>query len=350
MAGLGAIGILGPLAGGFNQTFAPGLQQLEQDSATGQGLYAMMGMSPPQQQGGLGSLAGGAPNVPVQAPTGPQLGQGGVAQSPMPQPAAVSVPAPVLARGQPMTASGGQTPPIGQVPPSAASLQGNAPQQTAQLSPQLQGQQNQQQQPPDLSIHDGQFDFNHLMSNLVKQGWSPQKLGRIASSPAFARMLNQEGLNQYRNLGLGIRQENAETSRDRLSQQAQEFDKREAEIDKRQQNSIATRQNITGSVATFHTINASAQAKIAQINASVQRGDITPQDAQKQIQAINDDREKRIGEGIAKMNQFDPDKAAGESSALEEAQAAIKAGAPRDKVIERFKKNHPDLDASSLGQ
>ena len=350
MAGLGAIGILGPLAGGFNQTFAPGLQQLEQDSATGQGLYAMMGMTPPQQQGGLGSLlSGGAPNVPVQAPTGPQIGQGGVAQSPMPQPAAVSVPAPALARGQPMTANAGQAPPIGQgASPQTPSMA--QPQQTAQLSPQMQQQQGQPQQPPDLSIHDGQFDFNHLMSNLVKQGWSPQKLGRIASSPAFARMLNQEGLNQYRNLGLGIRQENAETSRDRLSQQAQEFDKREAEIDKRQQNSIATRQNITGSVATFHTINASAQAKIAQINASVQRGDITPQDAQKQIQAINDDREKRIGEGIAKMNQFDPDKAAGESSALEEAQAAIKAGAPRDKVIERFKKNHPDLDASSLGQ
>lgn len=249
-----------------------------------------------------------------------------------------------------MTASGGQTPPIGQVPPSAASLQGNAPQQTAQLSPQLQGQQNQQQQPPDLSIHDGQFDFNHLMSNLVKQGWSPQKLGRIASSPAFARMLNQEGLNQYRNLGLGIRQENADTAQERLSQQAAQFDRREGEIDRRQQNSIAARRNITGSVATFAAINKDAQAKIAQINAAVTSGKMEPADAQKQIQAINDDREKRIGEGIAKMNTFDPGKAADDSGALESAQAAIKAGAPRDKVIGRFKKNHPDLDASSLGQ
>ena len=323
-----------------------------QDTATGQGLYAMMGMTPPQQQGGLGGLlSGGAPNVPVQAPTGPQIGQGGTPQSPMPQPGSVSVTAPALPRSQPMTASGGQTPPIGQVPPSAASLQGNAPQQTAQLSPQLQGQQNQQQQPPDLSIHDGQFDFNHLMSNLVKQGWSPQKLGRIASSPAFARMLNQEGLNQYRNLGLGIRQENAETAQERLSQQAAQFDRREGEIDRRQQNSIAARRNITGSVATFAAINKDAQAKIAQINAAV----TVRQDGARRRPEADPGDQRRPREAHRRGDRQDehvrPRQGGGRLGRARGRQGRDQGRrSPRQMVIERFKKHHPDLDASSLGQ
>ena len=347
MAGLGAIGILGPLAGGFNSTFAPQLQQYQNDAATGEGLYAMMGMTPPQQQGGLGSLfSGGAPNVPVQAPTGPQLGQGGVAQSPMPQPAAVSVPAPALARGQPMTANAGQSPPMGQgqgapsqTPPMAQ------PQQTAQLSPQLQNQQNAPQQPPDLSRFDGQFDFNHLMQNLVRSpGMNPQKLGRIARSPAFERMLNQEGLNQYRNLGLGIRADNAETARKRAADEAVKFARQTKEhaLDREEQE--AERQY-------------SAQTNWLMFGAPDVGADGKPIDKQKLHKDLDDAHNKRIDDINKRRAALDTDQGSGgaqggasDSGALEEAKAAIAAGRNKQMVIERFKKLHPDLDASALGQ
>lgn len=254
-----------------------------------------------------------------------------------------------------MNASGGQTAQVGQNVAQAQQPQAQQsapqPQQTAQQSPTLQNQQNQPDQRPDLSHFDGQFDFNHLMQNLTRTpGMTALKLGQIARSPAFERMLTQQGLNQYRALGLGIRQENVDTARDRLSQQAEEFGKREADINKRQQNSEATRANITGAQATFTAVNKDAQARISQINAGVMSGAIKPEDAAKQIQAINDDREKKIAESIAKMNTFKPggEEESSAGNPLEEAKAAIAAGRNKQMVIERFKKLHPDLDASGL--
>ena len=170
----------------------------------------MMGMTPPAFAAsgrglgvpapGRGSGAVAPPNVPVQAPQARNLGQGGVARSPTPQPVAVTPPSGMTASPQ-TTGFMQQAVAVYSVPPTErcsappakhrpANRQRRAARyctgterrrapgrvstgstgstETAQLSPQVQQQQNQPRQGPDLSHFDGQFDFNTLMHNLTR--------------------------------------------------------------------------------------------------------------------------------------------------------------------------------------
>jgi hypothetical protein len=269
-------------------------QQLQQqaitDTAVGQGIYAMYGGTPPApQSGGLGSI-GSAPNVPVAAPA--QLGQGGTGQSPMSSTlpvASVTAPSP-LPGGQP------RNPIAGQAPPglAGATPQQQPQQQTSQPSPQLQAQQQQPRQMPDLSMHEGQFDFPSLAKALVAKGMPPQQIGRIIGSPMFEKMLNAQGLQQYRALNFGERQYEFD-ERDRRASE------REAGLDERQARGEAYRTNITASQIQMGAIKLNADKQIATINAAVVANKIEPADAQKQIKAILDDLNTKVGEQITKM-------------------------------------------------
>lgn len=89
VSGLGALGsIAGGLSQGLNSTIPQYFQLQEQNlqnTATGEGVYAMLGISPPttpSPMSGLGSLpSGGAPNVPV--PTASDGGGGGAQAPPL---------------------------------------------------------------------------------------------------------------------------------------------------------------------------------------------------------------------------------------------------------------------------
>ena len=172
--------------------------------------------------------------------------------------------------------------------------QGQPPVQAAQ-----QQQPPQQNQQPgrggNLSQFDGMFDFNTLMRNLVKTpGMNPRKLGMITRSPAFERMLTQEGLNQYRALNLGVRGFNADTARMGQGERAREDqtkDTRYADNERYRQEATVWAQKYKVGNQTISGIDKDASTKIAAINAAVQRGDIDPPEAQKQIQAINQARD-----------------------------------------------------------
>ena len=348
---MGVLGSIGALAGGFNSTFAPLLQQYQQDSAVGQGLYALAGVPLPQQ-GGTSPL-GAPPNVSM-APAAPQqtFGQGGVAQSPIPVPQAVQPSA--LPRGQPMNPSGGQSLPVpgASQPPQGGTVQPSQTQQP-QLPQQSQVVQNQQPKGPDLSMHNGMYDLPTMLNNLVRQpGMTPQKLGRIANSRAFEAMMNNQGLQQYRMLGLGLRQEGLNIQQDRLAQQADEFGKREERIKENEKESRDFRGNMATSAAALGVAKLKAAKALDDISKQVQAGTMTPQEGDKRSKQIRDDLDKQTGDVINQIKSFgaggESSSSSSDASAVEEAKSAIAAGRNRQMVIERFKKLHPDLDASGL--
>src|SRR5271157_4511642 len=267
---------IGSIAGGISQGLGPYLQAYEQqlqtnnvNTAVGEAIYAKYGVTPPTQQSGMGALfpqtsaqaapqqtsISPPPQTQISAP--PSMGQGGVAQSPVPtlqpsQPLSITPPsqvtAPPLSPGTapdlapPTTPGSSPSPVVAQPPQTQASpLPKGAPQTavpgslgtqaTPPAGPQPQSQaqpqfQQQDQLRPDqpqtvqqnLDKYKGMFDdYNLLSSNLLKTpGMTPLKLGRIVNSRGFENMLTQQGLAAYRAAGLGIRQENTDISGQRL--------------------------------------------------------------------------------------------------------------------------------------
>jgi hypothetical protein len=290
MSGLGAIG---SFLGGFSQTLTPELQQAKDDTAAGLGIYALSGQTPPQQGGlgGLGSLLLGQGGVPpvgggVQAP---QIGQGGVAQSPgsVQSPMVQSGPS-SLPAGQPMTATAGQT------PPQAAPAAPPAPQQTsqAQQSPQYQGQQQQTSKAPDLSMHDGMFDFHTLAKALTDRKMPPQQIGRIMRNPSFVSMLNNQGLQQYRMLGLDERMRHDRELED-LKKEAQESTDRHRRF---MEGYDSWKTKLTGVAQQYKLINDAYDARKTIIQKQVQAGNVTPEAADKQLKDLESERDTKMGQ------------------------------------------------------
>lgn len=195
-----------------------------------------------------------------------------------------------MPRGAPMNAIAGSPQGLG---PQAA----NAPQQ--QAVPSAQPQQPQQQAPgqqgqPNPRFN-GMFDFNTLVGNLLKTpGMTPQKLGQITRQPAFEKMLTQEGLNQYRALNLGMQQQRTDISRGNLGERTREDqarDTRAADNERTVQAAREWSQKFRVGQQTIQGIDKGTQSKVAAINAAVQRGGIEPDEAQKQIQALNKERD-----------------------------------------------------------
>lgn len=299
---------------------------------------------------------------PVSAPS-PQMAQGGGGLAPSPQPAAASP----LPRGAPMTPSGGQTlggqaNPAAPITasslsaPSQQQLQPPPQQQTSQLSPTL--QQQQQDQQSNLDQFKGQFDLRTMAQNLVKQpNMTPQRLGKIFSSPALRQMLNAEGLQQYRMLGLDIREQNARTSQDRLTQQAYEFAKRQGNLQDWRGKLLDSRQTLVSSKATFDMIKQDASSKLAAISQSRTLGEMTAEQADKATEKVRADRDQAIGDAIKKMHETmvpgEDDESGGGGGGggdklLEQAKAAIMRGAPKDAVLKRLKEVDPQADLSGL--
>ncbi len=349
---------LGAVAGGVDQTLGPLLQQYQQNVATGQGIAAMYGGLPQQQQGGGGAsplqslMGSGPPNVPVNAPETPQLGQGGTAQSPMPQPSAVPVtppsmptPAPAIPSGQPRTAVGVPPPqPQGQ-PASTPSPQPAPAQQSAELQ-----QQAQTRRQPDLTQFNGMFDFNHLMHNLVQTpGMNYEKLGKIANSRTFENMLNQQGLQQFRMLNLGIHEQNAQTAETRTAQQAEEFRAKMEALDKK---SEIMNKN--------HALDRQEQQIERQYTQQSQRLIFLPADqqkaeAEKLDKAYNDNMEKlnKQRDAIDKEGKDTESQGGGSSGgddksvSIQRAKEALaKHPDKKAEIIKRVKDAYPDADTA----
>ena len=360
LTGLGAFA--GGLAPGLEQ-YAAQQRQNATDTAVGESIYAMAGMTPPQapqfgqgQQGGLGSILGsltapfsalgggpsanqapplaalsGGQSPPVsippvsqpsfQAPLGRQSGPSpllaqGSSFSPQaapqaPQNAPLTLPGAVQTPPPPATFSGGQTPPPlapgapttaqpGSQTPGQSQSAGAGPPYSTQA--QLQQPQNRQQpdqpQGPDLSKYNNMFDMNTLIRALANNpGMTPLKIGRIVRSEGFRNMLTQEGLNQYRAANLDVHRENAEIARERLSQQADEFAKREARLTKQRQDLSAYRAKAAQFAPIQRAIFQSAAQKAAAINNNF---DLSPEEKQKQLKAVEDERDKQLAEAQKK--------------------------------------------------
>ena len=273
LTGLGSVagGVsqgLSPYLQALMQQMQQQMQQKQQNTATGQGLGAAYNLPPlgqQQSQGGLGSLMGNlfgggqaqapqtapTPAPPQQTPFSPvsppssMVAPIATAQSPMPVPQATPAPMPQAPqqqaqgpspapqmqaaaqtpltalqaapqaapspqpRGTPGTPSPGVAPP----PPIAAPQTQAAPSAPSQSNqPQPQGQT----QSPYDAVHQqyqGMFDLNQMARNLWKQpGMTYEKVGRIMNAPGFERMLNQQGLMQFKAAGLGIQQQRADTA------------------------------------------------------------------------------------------------------------------------------------------
>lgn len=408
---------LGDIAGGaapelnqaINQYFQ--VQQQNKDATNaGLGVYAMLGIDPPQQQqqGGLGSILGGLmgggqgqqaqqqqappmsslPQTPVQQPQiapPQQLGQGGQARSPMPvpQPAASPqqatpaaapnapvpsqgiqgnpappaalqgappAPGPPVAVGQPKTAQPGVTAPGQSVPVPGPSP---AAQPTAQ--PQQPPAQQAQQQASAVDKYKDMFDYPTLVRNLVNTpNMNPTKLGKIISSDGFKNMLTQEGLAQYRAAGLGIREQNAQTAQGNLGERTREDknkDTRIADNERAIQQARQWGEKFKVGQQTITGINKDFQTKSAAINAAVQRGDKTPEDAQKEIEGLSKDKQtatEKVQKDVGDPPALKDEGSGGQDNLAEQAKAAIMRGAPKDAVLKRLKEMDPNADVSGF--
>jgi hypothetical protein len=266
-----------------------------------------------------------------------------------------------LAQAKPPVMSPGPSS-LAAVPPGAqgqgqpAPSQGQPPVLTAQ---QEYSQPNQQQrQGRDLSQFDGMFDYTTLMSNILRTpGMTPQKAGMISRQPAFERMLTQQGLNQYRALNLQLGAGRLGVSEDRLSLDAKKMAEQQDRLREQKSASLQT-QALTRQAGVLKT-QYSQQMQQIMFGPSVDANN-KPIDKQAAVKKLNDDFEtanKKIADQQDKINKVfeGGDSSGGEQSSeggganpLEEAKAAIAAGAPRDAVIKRFKEINPGIDASGL--
>lgn len=257
----------------------------------GQGGMARSPVAPPQQP--MAAMAQAQPQAAPQIPMPPQA-----QRPPMPPPQMMQQPQgqpPAMPRGAPMNAIAGSPQGLGPQAANAPSQQAvpsAQPPQPQQQAPDQQGQQQQRQIDPRFV---GAFDFNTFASNMLKTpGMTPQKFGMITRQPGFERMLTQEGLNQYRALNLGMQQQRTDISRGSLGERTREDeakDRRAADNERTVQAAREWSQKFRVGQQTIQGIDKGTQSKVAAINAAVQRGDIEPDEAQKQIQALNKERE-----------------------------------------------------------
>src|SRR5208282_4906822 len=138
------LGGLGSLAGGISEGLGNQLQINNDNTATGLAYYAKYGVTPPStglfglgslfgqgQQQGMGSVASNAPQQTsispppqTQASAPPSMGQGGVAQSPVPtpqpsQPLSITPPSQVSSTQTPLSTPPDLAPPTAQGTPTS---------------------------------------------------------------------------------------------------------------------------------------------------------------------------------------------------------------------------------------
>lgn len=205
---LGTLGSIGAGLGPQLDQIAAQQQQNQGNSDFGNALAAIYGGQPStgQQQGSgplgglqsmLQSLSGGqqqfTPSPVTGVPQGARSAQPPVAQGggglPGQQPQQPQQPQPAQLPQQQQQQQASSPQPI------------QAPQQGAPPQPKPQGQDQQQQ------AGQGPLDLPTLVKHLVANGVTGKRLG--ASVERFIPLLNAQGLQQYRQLGLQLRQEQA---------------------------------------------------------------------------------------------------------------------------------------------
>ena len=329
---------IGALAGGLSQGLQPYFQQLMQNpgsSDLGAALMSIYGGGQQTGQGGqqqgIGALM--APPAQQQVQAAPQA-----SQAPQPTPAQLppKAPPPMPMTAQPGTGVGAGATPM----PSPAQPPGGG---TAALAGQQQPQApppQQQMQRPAPQMQPGQtFDFDHLAGALAKTpGMTPQKMGRIVTSPGFARLLSVQGLQQYRALQGQLGRERTDQGWGRLGQGQERVDlsaRKLKDTEGWHSQLLTWRKQQQGSATEVNSIRDAARGQRSAVNAQVFNGSMKPEEAQKQLAIIDEEETRKIGEIQKKIGE--PPEApkeesaggGGDTSAIEEAKAAIAAGAPR---------------------
>ncbi len=213
--------------------------------------------------------------------------------------------------------------------------------------------QQQMQRGPAPQMQPGQtFGFDQLVGNFARtRGMTPNKLGRIVTSPAFARLLNAQGLEQYRSIMGQLGRERTDQGWGRLGQGQEKIDASKGW----RQYSADTKKFGQANKTFDEEIRIARENRDAKIKEAL--GDPNVDDKKAVYEAadkeFNDkvaDVEKRRKE-LKEPTEPGAEGAGGEgdtASIIEEAKAAIAAGAPRDKVIKRLQEHGIDASGSGL--
>ena len=206
---------------------------------------------------------------------------------------------------------------------------------------------------PAPQLQPGQtFGFDQLVGNLARtRGMTPNKLGRIVTSPAFARLLNAQGLEQYRSIMGQLGRERTDQGWGRLGQGQEKIDASKGW----RQYSADTKKFGQANKTFDEEIRIARENRDAKIKEAL--GDPNVDDKKAVYEAadkeFNDkvaDVEKRRKE-LKEPTEPSAESAGGASStedAIQQAKDAIASGAPRDAVNKRLQENGIDPSGQGL--